>query len=276
MTNPRRFLLKVNASECPDEVGQPDNIADWEGKSFQAGKPQATSGGMPLPPDQVRDPDPGDYLLIWINDGREGGGTGLTGIGEVSVFDPDTLEVVVKSIELFPPPRLNRADLGNPGHHPALHNIAVLRTQDLRYIGFEDWDAVRDLASKKVANSASAYLNVTTAEGKRIYSESVKLERDPELRKAVMERNKWLYEGVYHCQACAFSANQSSLFDAHHLVPLCRGPRQTGILAFAVLCPTCHRLAHRLGSLHDPLPVSDIRSWWQKRTAREGGVAVGS
>ena len=189
----------------------------------------------------------------------------MTGIGEVSSFDPDTQEVVVEGVELFPNPRLNGYDLLNPDHHPALKDIASSRVAALRYETSEDWEAICKSAAEKVAMAARSDANVTTEEGKRAYSRSVKLERDPKISKEVKERNKQLHEGVYKCEACAFSEGKSALFDAHHLVPLSLGQRQTSVLDFAVLCPTCHRLAHRLGALHDPLPVSEIKSWRQEK-----------
>jgi hypothetical protein len=148
----RRFLLKVNASNCPREIGRPDNVADWEGKIFEADTPQKTRGLIPLPPEQTRNPDPGDHLLIWINDGSTGGGAGLTAIGEVSTFHPDTHEMVIKSIELFPAPRLNRTDLRDPSHHPVLNDVGDSRIAPLRYIDHEGWDAIREFAAIKVAS----------------------------------------------------------------------------------------------------------------------------
>jgi hypothetical protein len=265
MISPRRFLVKVNASECPSEIGRPDNAADWEGKIFRVDTPQKTRGGVDLPPERTRDPEAGDHLLIWVNDGSNGGGAGLTASGEVSTFHSGTYELVIKSIELFPPPRLNRTDLRNSNHHSALNDVADSRVVPLRYIDDEGWDAIREVAAIKVATAASAYLDAAAAEGKRAYSESMKLERDSEFPKLVKDKNRRLHGGVYKCEACTFSADKSSLFDAYHLVPLCLGARQTRVLDFAVLCPTCHRLAHRLGALHDPLPVSRIKTWWQDR-----------
>jgi hypothetical protein len=255
-----RFILKVNASKCPGAIGRPDNAADWEGKVFKA----ETERGFAR---HSEHPDPDDHLMIWINDGVKGVGAGLTAIGEVSSFDPNTHEIVTKNVQLFPAPRLNRTELMNPDDHRALAGLAGSRIVPLRSITPEDWDAIRESATKKVANAAaSAHSNMTASEGKRRYSGSVTLERDPQISKEVKERNKRLHGGSYKCEACTFSEANSSLFDAHHLVPLCLGERQTSVLNFAVLCPTCHRLAHRLRALHDPLRVEEIKNWWRERT----------
>lgn len=264
MTSPRLFLLKVNASECPGEIGRPHDSSDWEGKIFKAGTPQKTRGGVELSPEQNRSPDPGDHLLIWVND-WDGRGAGLTASGEVASLDLHSIELVPKRVELFSKPHLNSADLRNPMRHPALNDIARSRVVALRYLTREDWTAITDAAAKKVAMAIRQYVSITAEEGKRIYSQSVKLERDPKISLEVKERNKLLHGGTYKCEACAFSESRSSLFDAHHLFPLYLGPRETSLRDFAVLCPTCHRLAHRLGVLHDPLSVSEIKKWWQER-----------
>jgi hypothetical protein len=269
-------LVKVNASECPDEIGRPDNAADWEEKIFKTGIPQKTRGGDDLPSEQIRNPEPGDHLLIWINDGPDGGGTGLTATAKVSDFRPlGKPEMVIKRIELFPAPRLDRTDLqdGQFNQYPVFDDVQRSRLVSLRYIDHKGWNAILEAAADKIARAARDNSRVTSEEGKRLYRESVQLERNRDFVKLVKERNRHLHGGVYQCQACSFSADLSSLFDAHHLVPLCLGERQTEVVDFAVLCPTCHRLAHRLGpTLYDPLSVSSIKSWWQNRGSKNAAT----
>ena len=66
-----------------------------------------------------------------------------------------------------------------------------------------------------------------------------KLERDPTVRK------KALSHYGHDCMACGFKANHISQIDVHHLFPLSEGgERLTRITDVAVLCATCHRLAH--------------------------------
>ncbi len=91
------------------------------------------------------------------------------------------------------------------------------------------------------------------------------LEGLPEERRAlVKKRAAWLAarfvrerqrNATMHCDNCGFDpagmASQHqisarSLLDAHHKNPLAEGQRRTTILDFSLLCPTCHRLEHRL------------------------------
>lgn len=98
-------------------------------------------------------------------------------------------------------------------------------------------------------------------EGKKRWVYQRKLERDPKLTKAAMKQNARENGGRNACQACDFQHDDRSLFDAHHLYPLQAGPRLTHITDLAVLCPTCHRRAHR--SLHRMIPYSieELQKW---------------
>jgi HNH endonuclease len=149
----RRFLVKLNARNCPDEIGRPDNAADWEEKIFKTGIPLQESESHDLTPERTRNPEPGDHLLIWINDG-EGGGTGLTATAKVSHFSSP--EMTVKSIELFPAPRLDRTDLGRMKRRAVFHDLARLRTTKLRCIDHEEWAAIHEEAAAKVLLSEEA------------------------------------------------------------------------------------------------------------------------
>jgi 5-methylcytosine-specific restriction protein A len=60
----------------------------------------------------------------------------------------------------------------------------------------------------------------------------------------------------YECQACnidlyiAYGAIGENFIEAHHILPLASMPAEGAELSiedFAVLCPTCHRMIHRLG-----------------------------
>jgi 5-methylcytosine-specific restriction protein A len=63
------------------------------------------------------------------------------------------------------------------------------------------------------------------------------------------------YHG-YSCQGCGIDLKSNygeigkDFIEAHHLTPLSLAPKEGKILTqadFAVLCPTCHRIIHRLG-----------------------------
>ena len=79
-----------------------------------------------------------------------------------------------------------------------------------------------------------------------------KLERDPTVRK------KALSHYGQDCMACGFKPKHISQIDVHHLFPLSEGgERLTSITDVAVLCATCHRLAH---STKPPMSVEAMKS----------------
>jgi Rad3-related DNA helicase len=88
-------------------------------------------------------------------------------------------------------------------------------------------------------------------EGARIEVSLSKLERDPTVR------TRALSHYGQDCMACGFKPRHISQVDVHHLFPLSEGgERLTSIQDVAVLCATCHRLAH---STNPPMTVDAIR-----------------
>jgi len=77
-------------------------------------------------------------------------------------------------------------------------------------------------------------------------------ERDPQL--ATKKKNSILkLSGFLSCQACginfekAFGSSQFNVYECHHILPLhTTGDTKTSINDLALLCPTCHRIAHRI------------------------------
>jgi 5-methylcytosine-specific restriction protein A len=102
---------------------------------------------------------------------------------------------------------------------------------------------------------ASWYPRRSTAEGQEKYREIRALERSSVLSRDAKDKNRAEHHGLVTCEACGLSDQEAALFDAHHLYPLCKGPRESDINDFAILCPTCHRWAHH--KTDDPLqPLS--------------------
>jgi 5-methylcytosine-specific restriction protein A len=115
----------------------------------------------------------------------------------------------------------------------------------------------------KVQMYGSKYLNVPagSTEGKRIWTEMQIKERDRTLSKAVKDLNRTRNHGVVICEACDLADESGTLFDAHHLDPLGKGPRWSSVESFAVLCPTCHRWAHcKSADRLQPIPISELRA----------------
>ncbi len=96
-------------------------------------------------------------------------------------------------------------------------------------------------------------------EGKRILKLQKSLERDPRLAKAAKQLNVAKH-GTPTCESCDFSHGDLAMFDAHHPTPLAVGHRHTLPEHLEILCPTCHRRAHRK-SLLDPYSISELREW---------------
>lgn len=107
----------------------------------------------------------------------------------------------------------------------------------------------------------SLYPKLTATEGKRRYRLAVDAERDPKLKRQAKQLNRDRHGGVLICEACDFTDGDERLFDAHHLLPVAAGERETHVGHLAILCPTCHRWAHAKGpSIYEPMPVEHIRA----------------
>ena len=102
-------------------------------------------------------------------------------------------------------------------------------------------------------------LDSSSEEGKRVWTRSKKIERDPKLRQQAKALNCEKNGGVFACEACGFSDPSSSIFDVHHLQPLAAGIRESRVDDLVVLCPTCHRWAHvKAEDKLSPLSVEDV------------------
>lgn len=88
------------------------------------------------------------------------------------------------------------------------------------------------------------------AEGKVVTETHVRRERDPKLRKRLLEKRR--KAGELKCDACGCTSSDHSLalgdavFEAHHVVPLAAGrERTTRLKDMSLLCANCHRMVHR-------------------------------
>ena len=83
-----------------------------------------------------------------------------------------------------------------------------------------------------------------STEGQRVWELSLGIERDAQLGQQAKELNRTANGGVLVCEACRFSDELASMFDAHHVQPLAVGIRASRVDDLVVLCPTCHRGVH--------------------------------
>jgi len=99
-------------------------------------------------------------------------------------------------------------------------------------------------------------------EGKELWKLQRQKETSPALKKEAKRQNFERHGGIYACEACRFASVDSALFDAHHPLPLAVGVRTTLAEHLVVLCPTCHRKAHRNGSNPlDPHSIEELIRW---------------
>ena len=96
-------------------------------------------------------------------------------------------------------------------------------------------------------------------EGRRLWKLQLSTERDRILSQVAKDLNTAKH-GQPTCEACSYSTPDREMFDAHHPVPLCAGKRTTHAQDLVILCPTCHRRAHRKSQL-DPYDIDELREW---------------
>lgn len=96
-------------------------------------------------------------------------------------------------------------------------------------------------------------------EGKRVWKLQLETERDRGLGKDAKVLST-LRHGRPTCEACRFAHDDPGMFDAHHPNPLATGIRTTLAEHLIVLCPTCHRRAHRKDRLA-PYTLDELKAW---------------
>jgi hypothetical protein len=101
------------------------------------------------------------------------------------------------------------------------------------------------------------------AEGRKFLRTHVVTERKASNRKYLLELRA--LQGGLSCDACGldlakrYGAEHAEVLELHHRVPLRKGAqRPKGTDAFALLCPTCHRVVHY--RREDPLDVAVLRA----------------
>lgn len=96
-------------------------------------------------------------------------------------------------------------------------------------------------------------------EGERVWKLQRSIERDRATAQEAKRLNVERY-GIMTCEACEFANSDIAMFDAHHPTPLAVGKRTTLPEHLQILCPTCHRRAHRKSRL-DPYQLHELRAW---------------
>jgi 5-methylcytosine-specific restriction protein A len=136
----------------------------------------------------------------------------------------------------------------------ALHDWPIQRLPLLLPANF--YDSGRPQLVKLTLPSIPAS---SAEEGKSVWKLQRKIERDSAVAKAAKRLNRERH-GSFTCEACGFAHADGAMFDAHHPTPLAVGKRTTFPEHLQILCPTCHRRAHRKSPL-DPYQLDELRAW---------------
>lgn len=103
--------------------------------------------------------------------------------------------------------------------------------------------------------------STSSAEGQRRYRLQRQIERRSWVSREAKRLNASQHNGKVTCEACDFGHADPAMMDAHHKDPLAGGIRQTGVGDLLILCPTCHRRAHRTANTLVPLTIAELRKW---------------
>lgn len=114
-------------------------------------------------------------------------------------------------------------------------------------------DVRRSLADRLPAVEDEDDIETVHNEGVVRYRMHRSFERDKSLRDRKLKQERKLNGGLLICAACGmnpglqYGERFAEVLECHHLVPLHQGgPRSTSLDDVVLLCPTCHRVAHRM------------------------------
>lgn len=136
----------------------------------------------------------------------------------------------------------------------------ALKGRSLRLVDLPPLANFRE-PDRVVQVSSMLPVRVGAEEGARISKDVQLYERNSALSKEARRLNREAHGGALACEACGFTDEMDGMFDVHHLVPLMFGLRETTVSDLVVLCPLCHRWAHRKGGGQtNPLPLVDLKA----------------
>jgi hypothetical protein len=101
----------------------------------------------------------------------------------------------------------------------------------------------------------------SSAEGRRRYRLQSQIERRSWMSREAKRLNALQHQGRVTCEACGFGHPDRAMMDAHHERPLAGGVRDTRVEDLRILCPTCHRRAHRSADRLEPYSIADLQAW---------------
>ncbi len=121
------FLLKLNGNDSPSRIAKPKDSGDWEGRTCRLQR----IGQNALP-------NPGDALIIWVNERR--GGTGLTAFATCESVEASGA-IFLSRVELAPAGRVNNAYADS---HPIapFPSIRGAATTSCRELAKSEWNTL--------------------------------------------------------------------------------------------------------------------------------------
>lgn len=116
------------------------------------------------------------------------------------------------------------------------------------------------LPSRSRQGGSEAPQDLEYTEGGKVLRTHLRTERDGKAARLAKElarsRSK---NGKLTCEACACVPEEDyrglDVIEAHHRTPLSKGLRSTRVEEFAMLCPCCHRAAHKLIDQGTPFTI---------------------
>jgi 5-methylcytosine-specific restriction protein A len=148
-------------------------------------------------------------------------------------------------------------------HHPGYEGKKTSGSRIDReiWVRFGDDTALVDALAARIREGAGSGsgpeddevgVEAVHAEGRIVYRMHRQRERSAKLRKQKFAKVA-AAGGKLRCEACdvelaaVYGAVGDDVYECHHLVPLhAAGERVSRIADVALLCPTCHRVAHRI------------------------------
>lgn len=168
---------------------------------------------------------------------------------------------------------INGTPLGSEiGHETDLYQLTLLDTLhehrgtlkiqwDKGWIAWARYAHRSDHAIIGELDTAPISAFAASPEGEATWQVQKKIERSSRIAMAAFVKNAKRHEGMYACEACGFQHSDRAMFDAHHPHPLLAGPRTTKASDLIVLCPVCHRRAHRSANRLLPYDLTHLRAW---------------
>jgi 5-methylcytosine-specific restriction protein A len=128
-----------------------------------------------------------------------------------------------------------------------------------------------DLIEREAEDVQTAVLNdaidyMTFPEGRILYSAHKRRERSSTLRETKLQQFRRRH-GRLFCEACLLDllrvtgSDDLNVYECHHIRPLHEiGPTESRLDDLVVLCPTCHRIAHKVRPWPDLEQLRNIRN----------------